>query len=75
MAILNGTYVYVRAIATNKVRHYENGVDITVPGTITIAPIDKEGHAYDYLLVPSDTVISASAAEWAIRKRIENESK
>lgn len=72
MAINEGSYVYVRAIATNRVRFYEDGIQQDRTG-ITVEPINKQGERYDYIEVPSDSVVSADAAKWAIRKQIERE--
>ena len=71
MSIYEGSIVYIRARATKRATFYENGT--AVEGVMVVQPITNDGVEQDYIRVPPQSVVSAQAAEIAIRRKIENE--
>lgn len=70
MAINEGDIVYIRARATKRAVVYNHGVS---EDGVVVSPMARDQTEFDYIVVPPESVISAEAAEWAIRKRIERE--
>lgn len=73
MAVREGDIIYIRARATNRVKFYENGTEITAAGRITACPITKDGEEGDYINVPQESVASVDAMKVAMRKMIERD--